>query len=91
VLTTTFDDASYVRQKLVYDLWRDQGSAASSLCTTAPPLYTRCTNIFGASVSEATMRPNPRREMADHQGARRLTPKAFFAVVYLNGVCSRGP
>ena len=23
VLTTTFDDATYVRQKLVYDLWRD--------------------------------------------------------------------
>jgi hypothetical protein len=24
------------------------------------PLYTRFTNIFGASISEATMRPDPR-------------------------------
>jgi hypothetical protein len=36
-----------------------QGSVALSLCTTARPRYTRCTNIFGTSVSEATMRPNP--------------------------------
>jgi hypothetical protein len=31
-----------------------------SLCTTTHPLYTMIANIFGASVSEATMRPNPR-------------------------------
>jgi hypothetical protein len=35
-------------------------SAASSLCTTAHPLHNRIANIFGASLSEATMRPNPR-------------------------------
>ena len=37
-----------------------QGSAAWSLCTTAHLLYTRFATIFGASISEATMRPNPR-------------------------------
>jgi hypothetical protein len=36
-----------------------QGSVASSRCTTAHPLYTRFTKHFGASISEATMRPNP--------------------------------
>jgi hypothetical protein len=35
------------------------GPAALSLCATARPLSTRFANIFGASVSEATMRPNP--------------------------------
>jgi hypothetical protein len=35
-----------------------QGSVALSLCTTDHPLHTRFTNIFGASVSEATMRPH---------------------------------
>jgi hypothetical protein len=35
-----------------------QGSVASSLRTTAHPLHTRSTNIFSASVAEATMRPN---------------------------------
>ena len=29
------------------------------ICTTAHPLYTRFTNIFGAFMSEPTMRPNP--------------------------------
>ena len=33
-----------------------------SLCTTAHPLHTRFTNISGASVSETTVRPNPRSE-----------------------------
>ena len=46
VLITAFDDISYVRQKLVYDLWA---------------------------------------EMADFQDAQRLTPRTFFAVVYLDG------
>jgi len=32
---------------------------ASSLCTTAHPLYTRCTYIFGASIFEPTMLPSP--------------------------------
>ena len=31
-----------------------------SLCATAHPLYPIFTNIFGTSISEATMRPNPR-------------------------------
>ena len=30
-------------------------------CTTAHPLHTRFTNVFGASVSEAAVRPDPRR------------------------------
>ena len=46
VLITSFDDISYVRQKLVYDLWA---------------------------------------EMADFQDVHRLTPRTFFAVVYING------
>lgn len=46
VLITTFDDISYVRQKLVYDLWQ---------------------------------------EMADFHDAARLTPRTFFAIVYLDG------
>jgi hypothetical protein len=37
-----------------------QGSVALSLCTAAHPRHTRFTNIFGASVSEATVRPGPR-------------------------------
>ena len=36
------------------------GSVALSLCTTTHPLYTRSTNIFGTSISIATMRPDPR-------------------------------
>jgi len=47
VFLTTFDDNSYVRQKLIYDLWA---------------------------------------AMADHAGESRLTPRSFFAVVYLQGV-----
>ena len=38
----------------------DQGSVALSLCTTAHPLYTKFANIFGTSVSKATMRPDLR-------------------------------
>ena len=45
-----------------YMLRRDEGSVALSLCTSAHPLYTRFANIFGASISEPTMRPNPRHE-----------------------------
>jgi len=47
VLITSFDDNSYVRQKLGYDLWM---------------------------------------AMAEHSGDQRLTPRTFFAVVYINGV-----
>ncbi len=46
VLITTFDDNSYVRQKLVYDIWSD---------------------------------------MADFWEVDRLTPRTFFAVMYLDG------
>lgn len=46
VLVTNFDDNSYVRQKLAYDLWA---------------------------------------EMADYWGRDRLTPRSFFAVVYMHG------
>jgi len=46
VLTSTFDDNSYVRQKLVFDMWQ---------------------------------------AMAEYWGALRLTPRTFFAVVYLEG------
>ena len=37
----------------------DQGSVALRICTAARPLHTRFTNMFGASISEAKMRPNP--------------------------------
>ncbi len=47
VFLTTFDDNSYVRQKLIYDLWA---------------------------------------ALAEHAGEERLTPRTFFAVVYLQGV-----
>jgi hypothetical protein len=40
---------------------RAQGSVALSLCTAAHPCYTGFTNMFGASISEAKVRPNPRR------------------------------
>jgi hypothetical protein len=36
------------------------GSVALSLCAATHPLYTRFTNVFGASISETAMRPNPR-------------------------------
>ena len=35
-------------------------SVALSLCTSAHPLHTRFSNILGAAVAEATMRPGPR-------------------------------
>jgi hypothetical protein len=42
--------------------------ALSPLCATAHPLHARCTNIFGASISETTMRSNPTRR-SDRVGA----------------------
>jgi hypothetical protein len=39
------------------------------ICTTAHPLHTRFANIFGTSISEATMRPNPRA-----RGMKRVRP-----------------
>ena len=41
------------------------------LCTTARPLYTRSTNIFGASISEETMHPNPRCARASARSRAR--------------------
>jgi hypothetical protein len=54
------DDVEQSMTKL--DLRHDEGSVALSLCTSAHPIYTRFANIFGASISEPTMRPNPRHE-----------------------------
>jgi hypothetical protein len=36
------------------------GSLALSRCTTAHPLHTRFTNVFGIYISETRVRPNPR-------------------------------
>lgn len=47
ILISTFDDNSYVRQKMAYDLWA---------------------------------------AIAEHWDAERLTPRTFFAVVYISGV-----
>ena len=48
-----------------------QGSLARSLCTIAHPLDTKFTNkvrdIFGAALSEAAVRPGPRRARADSE------------------------
>ena len=44
-----------------------RGSVALSLCTTAHPRDT--TNVFGASISEATMRLNPRLSRPPPKGA----------------------
>jgi hypothetical protein len=49
---------------------RAWGSVALSLCTTAHPLYTGIANIFGASIPEATMRPNPRSTWRRSSGPR---------------------
>jgi hypothetical protein len=43
----------------------EQGSVVLPLCTAAHPLHTRIANIFDASLSKATMRPNPRCEQND--------------------------
>jgi hypothetical protein len=44
---------------------------ALSICTTAHPLHLprRLTNIFGASISERTMRPHPRHGIRTPYGA----------------------
>ena len=44
-----------------------------SLCTTAHPLHTRYTKIFGTSVSETTMRPNPRCALNPSPASPALT------------------
>ena len=50
-------DLEPARQKL--ERWT-QGWVALSLCTTAHSLYTRFANMFGASISEAPVRPDLR-------------------------------
>ena len=52
------------------------GSVASSLCMTAQPLYTRLADIFSASVSDATMRPDPRFDPAAPKGELQLRVRA---------------
>jgi hypothetical protein len=41
-----------------------------SLRATAHPLHTRSNNIFGTSISEATMRPNPRSRCTSRAASR---------------------
>jgi hypothetical protein len=41
----------------------DSGSVAPSRCSTAYPLHTGYTNMFGTSSYETTMRPNPRYDV----------------------------
>ena len=36
---------------------------ALSLCTTVHPFYTKFAKILGASISETTIRPNPRYKL----------------------------
>jgi hypothetical protein len=43
------------------------------VCTTTHPLHTRFTNIFGASISEVTMRPDPRSAGRAPRAAPRTT------------------
>ena len=45
------------------------GLVASSLCTTAHPLYTTSANILGAFASEAAVRPDPRPAGGRRRGA----------------------
>jgi hypothetical protein len=59
----------------------NRGSVASSLGTTLHPLYTRFASIFGASISETRMRPNPRWEPRGH-------PHPLLALRHLE---ARGP
>jgi hypothetical protein len=42
------------------EYWSARGSVALPRCTAAHPLYARLANIFGAPVSEAATRPDPR-------------------------------
>jgi hypothetical protein len=48
---------------------RDSGSVGLSLCTTSHPMHASSTHMFGASVSEPTMRPNPRKDLEDKRSA----------------------
>ena len=53
-----------------------------SLCTTAYALHTRFANIFSASLSEATVRPNPRRVLVTLRALLdALCPEPCLAVL----------
>ena len=49
-------------------------SAALSLCAATHPLHTKFTNILGASISETTMRPNPRSGCASAAAGSAWSP-----------------
>ena len=51
--------SSRARRRVARAPTEDEGSVALSLCTITHPFYTRFAEIIGASISEATMRPNP--------------------------------
>jgi hypothetical protein len=55
------------------------GSVALTLCATAHPRHTRSTNVFGTSISEATLRPNPR------QGSSGISAPVVFNKVGVMG------
>ena len=73
----TYSVPLFLKRQCDYTL----GSVALSLCTTAHPLHTRFANIFGASVPETTMRPNPRCDI--HRGID-------FSGDPIGGECRRG-
>jgi hypothetical protein len=67
LLPLLVEDGTWVGMGVqLHPLRWSQGAVAFSLCTTAHPLYTRFANIFGASISETTIRPNPRLRILPH-------------------------
>jgi hypothetical protein len=62
-----------------------RGSVALSLCTTDHQLYARFTNIFDGSISETTMRPNPR------SGSTPPALRTFWSPPPLAGCAGRCP
>jgi hypothetical protein len=61
----------------------ESGSVAMSLCAAAHPLHTRFSNVLGASISEATTRPNPKVKAAIEYCAKWVSVhgKGFEAVI----------
>lgn len=54
---------------------RGFGQSISSPCATVHPLHTRFDQIFGGSISEVTMRPDPNREIICIAGEKcKLAP-----------------
>jgi hypothetical protein len=56
----------------MFDGGETEGSVAFSLCTTAYQLHNGFANTCGASVSEATMRPDP---VGETEGGLAKTPE----------------